>query len=108
MESKDEWKKKLILKIVRYYFYDTMRVVDIDFDFLLDERSYKRYENVLMYHISKKIFIGAKPLRIWFKEIDAFIKIYHWIRYLVLFASKRYNAIYDRVNYLISETSGIT
>ena len=35
-------------------------------------------------------------------------KIYDGIRYLILFASERYNAIYDKINYLISEKSDIT
>ena len=37
-----------------------------------------------------------------------FIKIYDGIRYLVLFCSEKYNAIYDRINYLISKKNGIT
>ena len=52
--------------------------------------------------------MGGKPLRIWFVKIDGFIKIYDGIRYLVLFGPERYNAIYDRINYFISEKSGIT
>ena len=52
--------------------------------------------------------MGAKPLRIWFEKIYGFMKIDNGIRYLVLFASERYNAIYDRINYLISKKSGIT
>ena len=52
--------------------------------------------------------MGAKPLRIWFVKIDGFIKIYDGIRYLVLFGSERYNAIYDRINNFISEKSGTT
>ena len=51
--------------------------------------------------------MGAKPLRIWFDKIDGFIKIYDGIRYLVSFASEKYNAIYGRINYLISEKSRI-
>ena len=48
--------------------------------------------------------MGAKPLRIWFDKIDGFIKIYDGIRYLILFATERYNAIYDRIDYyLISQ-----
>ena len=42
------------------------------------------------------------------QKIDGFIKIYGGIRYLVLFAPERYNATYDRTNYLIIEKSGIT
>ena len=52
--------------------------------------------------------MGAKPLRMWFKKIDGFIKIFDGIRYLVLLPSERYNAIYDKIRYLVSENSGIT
>ena len=52
--------------------------------------------------------MGAKLLRIWFEKIDGFIKIDDEIRYIVLFASDRYNAIYNRIKYLMSEKSGIT
>ena len=49
----------------------------VDFDILLDKKSYeKSYENILIYGISYKIFMGAKPLRIRFNKIDRFIKIY--------------------------------
>ena len=52
--------------------------------------------------------MGAKPLRTMFDKIDEFITIYNGIRYLVLFGPERYDAIYDRIRYLISEKSGIT
>ena len=52
--------------------------------------------------------MGAKPLRIWFEKIDGFVKIYDRIRYLALFASERYNVIYNRIKQLISEKKGIT
>ena len=68
-----------------------MRVIDID------------YENLLIYGISYKTFMGAKPLLIWFDKVHEFIKTYDGIRYLVLFASEIYNLIYDRINYLTSE-----
>ena len=83
-----------------------MRVIDIDFrDVLLNEKS---YENILIYGISYKPFMGAKPLRIWFEKIDGFIKTSDRIRYLILFVLERYNAIHDKINYLMSEKSGIT
>ena len=86
-----------------------MRVVDIDFDdILLDEQSYKTYENVLIYDISYKILIGAKPLRIRFNEINGFIKVYDGIRHQVLFGLRWYDAIYNMIRYLISEKRGIT
>ena len=52
--------------------------------------------------------MGAKPLRMWFEKIDGFIKIFDGIRYLVLLPSERYNAIYDKIRYLVIENSGIT
>ena len=86
-----------------------MRVVDIDFDdILLDEQSYKTYENVLIYDISYKILIGAKPLRIRFNKINGFIKVYDGIRHQVLFGPRWYDAIYNMIRYLTSEKSGIT
>ena len=86
----------MILKIVRVIIFS---------DILLDKKS---HENILIDDISYKTFINAKPLHIWFEKIDGFIKIYDGIRYLILFASERYNAIYDRINHLINEKSGIT
>ena len=52
--------------------------------------------------------MGSKPLHIRFDEIDGSIKIYDGIRYLVLFGSGLYgsglyDAIYNRIRYLISE-----
>ena len=52
--------------------------------------------------------MGAKPLHIWFQNTDELIKIYDEIRYLVLFASERYNSFYGRIHYFISEKNGIT
>ena len=59
--------------------------------------------------------MDAKPLRIKFDKADEIIKIYDVIRYLVLSNSYDeayyrinswiYNAIFDRINYLISEKS---
>ena len=85
-----------------------MRCVDISFNnILLDEKSYKKYGNILIYGISYKTFMDAKPLLIRFDKIDDFIKIYDGIRYLVLRDYERYNAIYDRIKYFVSEKSGI-
>ena len=81
-----------------YYFDDIMRVQVITFsDILLGKKSYKTYQNILIYDISHKTFTGSKPLRISFDEIDGFNEIY-----------EIYNEIYDRIRYLISEESGIT
>ena len=40
--------------------------------------------------------------------MDGFIRIYNRTRYLTLFGSEKYEAIYDRIRYLISLKSGIT
>ena len=67
MESKDEFKEIDVKNRRCYYFDDIMRVIDIDFsDNLLDEKSYKTYENILIYDISLKFFVGAKqfPIRL--------------------------------------------
>ena len=46
--------------------------------------------------------IGPKPLRIRFNQIDGFIRIYDGTRYLVLFGPEKYDAICNRVRYLIN------
>ena len=69
----------MILKTVRtcYYFDDIMRVRDTDFRYiLLDKKSYKTYENISIYDVSCKTFMGPKALRIRFYEIDGFIQTY--------------------------------
>ena len=52
--------------------------------------------------------IGPKPLRIRFDKIDGFIRVYGGTRYLTLFHSEKYDAIYNRVRYLVSLKSSIT
>ena len=47
--------------------------------------------------------MGSMPLHICFDEMDGFIKIYDEIRYFVLFGHGWYDAICDRIKYLISE-----
>ena len=62
---------------------------DSDFDFddiLLDEKLYKeKNENILIYDISYKASVNAKPLCIRFNKIDEFIKTHNGVRCLVLF-----------------------
>ena len=62
----------------------------------------------MSYDISYKNLIGSKALVIRFDKIDGSIRIYDGIRYLALFGSEIYDAIYDRIRYLISLKSGIT
>ena len=72
MESNDEL--KVILKIVRviismisYYEFDFYNI-------LLDEKLYESsYENILIYDILYKTFIGAKALCIRLGKVNEFI-----------------------------------
>ena len=88
-----------------------MKVEDINvYNILFDQKS---YENVLVYSISYKQFMDAKPLCIRFDNVDGIMKIYNGIKYLDLSNSYRinsriYNTIFDKINYLISEKNGIS
>ena len=62
----------------------------------------------MIYGISYKTLIGLKPLQITFDKIDGFIRIHDGTRYLTLFGSKKYDAIYDRIRYLIIRKRSIT
>ena len=65
---------------------------------LIDEKS---DENILVYEISHKTLIGAKPLRFRFNKVDRFITVYDGSRYLASFGSEKYDFIYYRIRYLI-------
>ena len=89
-----------------YYFNDIIKLEDFDLDnILIDKKSHK---NILIYDILYKNLIGSKPLRIRFDKIDEIIRIYDRRRFLKLFSNKRYDAIYDKIRYLLSIKSGIT
>ena len=72
---------------------------------LIDEKS---PENILIYDILYKTLIVSKPLQLRFDKIDGIIRIYDRTRYLTLFGTKKYDAIWDRIRYLISLKSSIT
>ena len=77
--------------------------------FYQTKKLYKeKYKNILIYEILYKTSTGAKPLRIRFDQIDRLIKIHDKITYSVLFDYKYCDKIYDKIEYLISEKSGIT
>ena len=106
MKSREKLKEVGIKNRTYYYFDDIMWVTDIDFNnLLLDKKSYKKIQNVLVYQILYKTFMVKKSMHIRFDKIDAFIKIYDGIIYLVLL---EYSDIYDKIKYLRSGKSGIT
>ena len=89
-----------------YYFNDVIKLEEFDLDnYLIDQKLYK---NILIYDISYKTLIDSKPLHTIFDKIDGFFRIDDGTRYLTLFGSEKYDAIYDRIRYLISRKSGIT
>ena len=105
MESNDEWKDIDIKNRTCYHINDIITIEDFHFNnVLINEKS---YENILVYHISYKTLIGAKPLRIRFDKVDGFTRVYDGTRYLVLFGRGNYDAIWNRIRYLISQESGI-
>ena len=88
-----------------YYFDDIIQIEDFDFEnILLDQKLYK---NILFNDISYETFIGAKPLRVRFHKVDRFFRVYDETKYLVLLGPEKYDAIYNRIRYLIIQKSGI-
>ena len=74
MESNDKLKKINNENRVIYYFDDIIKFEDFDLDSILTDE--KSCEHILVYNISYKTLIGAKPLHIRFNEIDGFIIVY--------------------------------
>ena len=109
MESKNELKEIDIKNRACSYFEDIMRARDIDSgNILLEEKSHKTCENILIYDISYKIFMSSIPMHIRFDKIDVFIKIYDGIRHLEILGHSCPDEICDTIKYLISEKNGIT
>ena len=107
MECKNEFKKTSIKNCSGYFFDDIMKVEEINIiiNILLDNKS---YENILVYNILYKKIMDAKALPIRLDKVNGLIKIYNEIIYLELSNSydidyRIYNAIFDRINYLISD-----
>ena len=55
-----------------------------------------------------KTLNGSKSLPIRFDKVDGFIRINDGTRYLSLFGPEKYDAIYNRIRYLISLKISIT
>ena len=62
----------------------------------------------MIYDISYKTLIAPRPLRIRFDKTDESTRIYDGTIYLALLGIEKYDAIYNRIRYLISLKSGIT
>ena len=48
------------------------------------------------------------PLRSIFYQVDEFIWVFDWNKYLILFGSEKYDATQNRIRYLISQKSSVT
>ena len=76
MGSNDDLKEINIENRKRYYFDDLIKIEDFNLgSILIDEKTYK---NILVYNISHKTLIDAKPLRIRFNKINGFIMSLLW------------------------------
>ena len=76
-----------------------IKLENFDLDtILIDEKS---LENILIYDILDKTLISPEPLPIRFDKIDGIVRIYDGTRYLILFGTKKYDAIHDRTRCLI-------
>ena len=62
----------------------------------------------MIFDISYKTLFGPKPLGIRCEKVNGLIRIYDGTTYLTLFGSENYDAIYNRIRYLISIKSSIT
>ena len=82
-----------------YYFDELIKLEDFEIDNILIDK--KSQETILINGITYTILIGSKT------SVDGFIKIYHRNRYLTLFDSDIYDAIYDKIRYHISLKSAI-
>ena len=94
----NELKKVPIKNHACYYFDDIIKLEDFHLcNILIDKKS---HENILIYDTSYKTLIGSKLLRVRFNKIDEIIRIYDGTKYLILFGTKKYDAIYDSITFL--------
>ena len=62
----------------------------------------------MFFDVLYKIFIVAKPLCVVLDGVDRFNKGYSEIKYSVLLGSEKYDAIFERIRYLIELKSEIS
>ena len=102
----NEFKKVRVENRTCHYSHTASKLEDFNLvNILLDK---KLHGNILIFDISYKTLIGSKPLRIRFNKIDGIMRIYDGARYLTLFDTKIYYAIYERIRYFVSLKSSIT
>ena len=79
MDSNDELKEIDFKNRTCYYLDDIIEIEDFNLDSttLIDEKS---YQSILVYNISQKTLIDAKPLCTRFNKINEFIRVYDGTR----------------------------
>ena len=99
MESNNKLKEISIKNRTSNYFDDIIKFKYFDINnILIDEKS---YENIMIYYISYKTLMVAKPLHIRLVKVNGFIGIYDGTEYLVLFGPDKHDTIFNRIIYLI-------
>ena len=84
-----------------YYFNDMIKLEDFDIGNILMDG--KPNQHILIYGISYKTLIGAKPLRSRFNKVDGFIRIYDGARFSIFLGSEKYDKIsYKSKQYHVS------
>ena len=104
MES-NELKEIDIENLTCYYFNDTVKIQDFDFDNILKDKS---HQNIFVYDILYKTLFGSKPLQISFDEVDEFIRVYDGIVYLALFVPENMMSFAIELDILFCQKSNIT
>ena len=97
MESNDEL-KEIDIKNCACYFDNIIKPKDFDLNnILINEKSYEHFG---LWHFIQNSH-WSKTLRIRFDKLHGFIGVYHETIYLVIFGPEKYDAIYNRIRYLI-------
>ena len=78
------------------YFDNITKLKNVDFNNILLYKNLQ--ENILIYGISWKSLNSAKALHIMFDKVNRFIRDYNGTKYLALFGSEKYNAIFLRIS----------
>ena len=99
MDSNNELKEFDIKNHTCYYFDDIIEIENFNFgNILIDE---KTHGNILVYNMSYKTLIYAKPLWIRFDKINGFVIVYSETRNLVLLGSKKYNYMHNKIKHIL-------
>ena len=68
----------------------------------------KNYMEIFWFMTLYKTLIGAEPPNARSDKVDRFIRVYSRTRYLVIFGPEKYDVIYNKIRYLVSQKIGIT